>query len=417
MSFDLADVLKGVPNLGTGREQIEYIRLDMLDADPNNFYSLGGIDGLAANIALCGLQQPILVRQKADGRYVVVSGHRRRAALELLATDEPERWAEVQCIVERDSASPALQELRLIYANANTRVMTSAELSEQAERVENLLYQLKEEGYDFPGRMRDHVAQAVGASKSKLARLKVIREGLIPQFAEMWKSGKLNDAAAYALAGQSAVRQNYILAANPNPDYFYLSADTIVWRFGLMDEIDRKCKKLSCRSGKKCSHADARMQRAGGGGFLHCSGCCTSCSYLPDCTFNCPDSVGKQLKLKAEQKMKRQHEKAAEEKRCQPEKDLLATAYCRIGQLRKEQNVSAKDCLSVYCGYVRDSDIDRLEKLEAGAPPKRTERMPGGIWAYDAQRLIALADLLGCSIDYLLGRDVPNLGTNPAGER
>ena len=30
--------------------------------------------------------------------------------------------------------------------------------------------------------------------------------------------------------------------------------------------------------------------------------------------------------------------------------------------------------------------------------------MPGGIWPDDAQKLIAVADLLGCSIDYLLGR-------------
>lgn len=174
--FNLADVLKDVPNLDTERKQIEYIPLNLIDGDPNNFYQLRGIENLAANIATCDLQQPILVRQKEDGRYVTVSGHRRRAALELLAKDDPERWQEVPCIVERDAVSPALQQLRLIYANANTRTMTSAELGEQAAQVEKLLYQLKEEGYEFPGRMRDHVAQAVNASKSKLARLKVIRE-------------------------------------------------------------------------------------------------------------------------------------------------------------------------------------------------------------------------------------------------
>lgn len=33
--------------------------------------------------------------------------------------------------------------------------------------------------------------------------------------------------------------------------------------------------------------------------------------------------------------------------------------------------------------------------------------MPGGIWADEAQRLVATAELLGCSVDYLLGRDAP----------
>ena len=60
--FDLADVLKGVPNLGTSKKQLEYIKRELIDPDPNNFYSLTGIEELAANIQLCGLQQPILVR-------------------------------------------------------------------------------------------------------------------------------------------------------------------------------------------------------------------------------------------------------------------------------------------------------------------------------------------------------------------
>ena len=42
--FDLADVLKGVPNLGTSKKQLEYIKRELIDPDPNNFYSLTGID-------------------------------------------------------------------------------------------------------------------------------------------------------------------------------------------------------------------------------------------------------------------------------------------------------------------------------------------------------------------------------------
>lgn len=68
--FDLADVLKGVPNLGTSKKQLEYIKRELIDPDPNNFYSLTGIEELAANIQLCGLQQPILVRPSmADGTW------------------------------------------------------------------------------------------------------------------------------------------------------------------------------------------------------------------------------------------------------------------------------------------------------------------------------------------------------------
>ena len=142
MAFNLGDALKNVPNSGTtGRQSITYLPLDSLDSDPGNFYELRDIDKLADNISVAGLQQPILVRAGKDlGRYTIVSGHRRTAALRILAGEDPDRWAEVPCIIETDAVSPYLQQLRLIYANANTRYKTAAEISEEAVQVEELLY-------------------------------------------------------------------------------------------------------------------------------------------------------------------------------------------------------------------------------------------------------------------------------------
>ena len=51
--FNLAEALAGVSNLDTGvngREQIEYIDIDRIDDDPNNFYELSGLNELAANM-------------------------------------------------------------------------------------------------------------------------------------------------------------------------------------------------------------------------------------------------------------------------------------------------------------------------------------------------------------------------------
>ena len=144
------------------REQIEYIDIDKIDGDARNFYELSGLEALAANIELCGLQQPIRVRTSTNkpSRVVIISGHRRKAALQMLVDEGKAQFREVPCIREESPKSWALQELRLIYANSDTRKLSSADLAKQAERVEELLYQLKEEGMEFPGRMRDHVAQA-----------------------------------------------------------------------------------------------------------------------------------------------------------------------------------------------------------------------------------------------------------------
>ena len=182
--FDMGEFAKTlaqpVSESGTGREQIEYIDVDLLDSDPGNFYELRDLDGLADNIATIGLQQPIRVRDGENGHAVIVSGHRRAAAIRKLVAEGRTDLREVPCIRELGDAPPALRELRLIYANSSNRALSSSEISQQVEKVRDLLYQLKEEGYEFPGRMRDHVAEACKISKSKLARLDVIRKGLAP---------------------------------------------------------------------------------------------------------------------------------------------------------------------------------------------------------------------------------------------
>lgn len=202
-TFNLGDYLKdsAVSKSDTGPEQLEYIPLDDIDPDPDNFYSLEGLDELAANIELVGLQQPLRVRPGPGDHVTVVSGHRRRAACLLIRDGGSEQFSRgVPCIVERGDTSKEMQELRLIYANASTRVMTSAELSRQAERVEELLYKLKEQGVEFPGRMRDHVAAAVNASKTKLARLHAIRGNLVPDILSEFDAGTISEAVAYRIS-------------------------------------------------------------------------------------------------------------------------------------------------------------------------------------------------------------------------
>ena len=51
MAFDITSVLKNVPVPDTGEEQIEYIDLDLIDPDPENFYSLDTIVKLVEKYA------------------------------------------------------------------------------------------------------------------------------------------------------------------------------------------------------------------------------------------------------------------------------------------------------------------------------------------------------------------------------
>ena len=213
MAFDLANVLSQAAGRDTGidpsREKIELIPYQLIRSDPGNFYSTEGIDELAANIELIGLQQPVRIRRigSPDDKmsfYRVVSGHRRLAAWHKLDLSYPDgEYRKIPAIVEPDRSEPsALTELRLIYANSDTRKMTGRDLQRQAEKIKELLQQLKDDGYEFKGRMRDHVAQVCGVSKSKLSRLNAIEKNLHQGIKNAYyNTGKISETLAYEISG------------------------------------------------------------------------------------------------------------------------------------------------------------------------------------------------------------------------
>lgn len=423
MAFDLSSLLKDVPDLGTGREQIEYIKLDLIDEDPNNFYQLSAIDELAANIELCGLQQPIRVRRKGDGRYQIVSGHRRRAAVSLLAQENPEKWSEVPCIIETDEVSPALQQLRLIFANSSTRTMTPAEISKQAEEVEKLLYQLKEDGYEFPGRMRDHVAQAVNTSKSKLARLKVIRENLADFWKPLFEADSIAESTALALAQLPKEEQkfisDYVIERFDSPAKVYASlAETYGKRLEAMKSLICPMEGIPCEN--ICAKKNAAI-RMGQYEYFPCEKCCSKCAKLLSCKYACPKLAEDIAHQKAERKAAAQQEKAEVAARYASKVDQIRDLWIRFGTLRERANRSVQEVVEAVGGiYHSVHDNKRYLKYERGLDIEIGTTLPFGAITTrsDVEHLISLADCLDCSLDVLLGRkdpgcleDVPKSGT------
>lgn len=201
--FSVSDYIKpeDVSKLDTEATAIIFIPRERLLQNEKNFYDTSSIDELADSIALNGLIEPIIVRPVRDGSgdYRIISGHRRFLAICELAKDEPERWARVPAII-REPASDVLEELLLIEANRATRVMSSADTMRQAERYRELLAELKSQGVEIPGRLRDAVAEAMQISASRLARLDVIRKNLSPEWMEAFEAGSLSESAAYELA-------------------------------------------------------------------------------------------------------------------------------------------------------------------------------------------------------------------------
>lgn len=413
MAFNLGELIKQgtVPNLGTTREVIEYIDLALIDDDPRNFYQLSGLDELAANIELVGLQQPIRVRTNPDDptRVIIVSGHRRCSAIRKLSEDDPERWKQVPCIRERDSESPALQELRLIYANSDTRKMSSADISKQVERVEELLYQLQEEGYSFPGRMRDHVAQACQVSKSKLSRLKVIRDHLSSDWLPHYEKDEINESVAYALAQQPEEYQQKIYQKQMEKDtkLTYLVSSTVDVRAGYLDKLSKiECDRCG---GTACQNQDAKWNKITSQNYYYgrCDSiCCDNCGDLASCKYACPLLADKAKKLKAENREARRQEKLKQENKDAPKIRLLSDLWIRFGVARSAAGKSVqefKKAIDIY--YSKGDEKEFVEKEGAWKITTGTSLPYGYAFSYtEAKRLIDTADMFGCSLDYLFCR-------------
>lgn len=408
MAAAFAAAVGDVSKSDTSRETIEYIGLDKLDPDPDNFYSLTGLEELAANIELCGLQQPIRVRPAEGGRYVIVSGHRRWSALKLLhsAEEDGDRWMGVPCIVERDQASPELRELRLIMANASTRQLSPAELSRQAAKVTELLYRLKEQGYDFPGRMRDQVAAACQVSASKLARLKVIRERLTPHWTALFEAGKLAEAPAYLVARQSVERQDWLAEVCSRDAHATgeLTENFIqAWLCGL-DKIDA----VVCQDGAPCTNRDGMRERLAASvtPYWHpCESCCGHCSRRMTCGHVCPSLENQVAEERAEQERKlaearrkdeeRSRERCAEEKRRQ---ERERAAWRRLGEEAERVNLPA-EALGEILGENR---VEMVERALNGVVDPCCCLADDFAENLDADVVAGLAEA-GVSLDYVLG--------------
>ena len=70
---------------------IEKISLDLIDDFKNHPFKVvedESLKELADSINENGLLEPLVVRRKEDGRYEMLSGHRRKKALKLIGTTE-----------------------------------------------------------------------------------------------------------------------------------------------------------------------------------------------------------------------------------------------------------------------------------------------------------------------------------------
>lgn len=234
--FDLNSLLntksKGAAVQAAGPAQEEenafsVVMLDVEDLMPSkdNFYSTENIDELAAAIELSGcIEQNLVVKPEAHGKYEVIAGHRRRLAALKLVEEGKEEYRKVPCRIKKES-DEIRDRLSLIFTNATARQLTDWEKVKQAEELKEVLTEykkaLQEENKDKPkeereriGRIREIVAQMLNTSTTQIGRMEAISNNLSQEFKGELEKGNINISTAHEISrldeeGQKKAYEQY----------------------------------------------------------------------------------------------------------------------------------------------------------------------------------------------------------------
>lgn len=179
---------------------IQRIPIEDIQNNAKNFYGLRDVDGLANTIALTKIVEPLIVTEnpKADegeGKYLLISGHRRKAAWQILLNDGRTTDHTLPCIVrrfeprvitmedgtEKEISAERMAEAFLMFSNMGQRkVRTIDEKLHEVEALEPLARDLYASKDLVDGRRGDFrpffATQILGIGSGTLQRLLSLRK-------------------------------------------------------------------------------------------------------------------------------------------------------------------------------------------------------------------------------------------------
>lgn len=242
-----------------------------------------------------------------------------------------------------------------------------------------------------------------------LARLKVIRDKLDKPFVKLYEKNTIPESVAYALAQQPVEIQRAVY------DYKCCGKNGAKYlREYSVDEVAKTYKAIvnqKCRHGGTCINSAAMLSKIYDDtySYKYCEHrtCCDKCEKLASCRSACPKLAEKVKQLKADNKAARQQEQLAKAEKERPDIEQITELWARFGEARRRAHQSVRKCMEaarMMYGTSDDQKYSSLENARCKISPHTTLPYGYSFYLADARNLIAVADCLGCSLDYLLCR-------------
>lgn len=203
-------------------QQVQQIPLDEIDAFPNHPFQVRDDEDMAQlveSVREKGVLTPATVRRKPDGRYELISGHRRKRACELAGLTE------LPALIVKMDDDEAI--IRVVDANLQREHILPSEkafaykakleaMKRQGKRTDLTCAQVE---HKLDGvKSRDVVAQETGESREKVRRY-IRLTYLIPELLQKVDDSKLPFMTAVALSYLCETEQAALLGIMKSESY------------------------------------------------------------------------------------------------------------------------------------------------------------------------------------------------------
>lgn len=233
-----SDLLNDASKASKRAEEFKVVPLNISLLDPNEDnegMSLEDIDELAQSILENGLDQNFVVVPKADGRYKILTGHRRRLACLQLVEQGHGEWKFVPCLIKNidkislNVSDRTKEKYALLTTNLERRKNTLSDDMKMLTLANEIFDELVANGEDV-GQRRKWVAERLGVSDSKVKILNYIQGHAAPEIQGEIEKDRISPSVANEIAHLSTEDQQAIHSEHQSDFPTMKAEDVDAWK-------------------------------------------------------------------------------------------------------------------------------------------------------------------------------------------
>lgn len=201
-------------------DSIKMIDIDELHNSEDNFFDINRIEEFAETIlGQGGVKDNLIVRPLDTGGYEIISGHRRKAAVQYLLDNGENISRYLPCLVQNYSDNDD-KLLDIVLMNISSRQISDAEMWKSYEIVDRILKNKKSAGEKF-GRVRETLAEYLGVSPAQVGKMQNVDRNAIEPVKNAISNGDISISTANEIAKLDENEQEEIIKNSDLSDIKY----------------------------------------------------------------------------------------------------------------------------------------------------------------------------------------------------